>query len=72
MRTKWLLEIHDKTAGTGSLISSHEFDTFPSLRLKMVENRGRAFVVRAPTHASQGDFISLLDLRSQGFKIEQL
>ena len=72
MRTKWLLEIHDETAGTGSLISSHEFDDFPSLRSKMVENRGRAFLVRAPSNATQGDSLSLLDLRDQGFRIERL
>lgn len=72
MRAKWALEIHEETAGTGSLISSHEFGDLPSLRSKMVENRGRTFLVRAPSHATQGDFVSLLDLRHQGFRIERL
>ena len=71
MRTKWMLEIHDETAGRASLISSHEFDDFPSLRSKIVENRGRAFLVRAPDHETPNDFQSLLDLRSQGFKVER-
>jgi hypothetical protein len=72
VRSKWILEIHDETAAAASLISSHEFENLPSLRTKMVENRGRAFLVRVPSHATQGDFVGLLDLRDQGFRIERL
>jgi hypothetical protein len=40
--------------------------------LKIVEIRGRAFLVRVPDHANQSDLAGLLDLRSQGFNVEQL
>ena len=53
MSTKWKLEIHDETKGSGSILSFFEFDDFPSLRLKIVENRGRAFRVTAPDYANQ-------------------
>jgi hypothetical protein len=71
MRTKWRLEIHDETKGRGSILSLFEFDDFPSLRLKIVENRGRTFRVQAPVQANQIEIAGLLDLRSQGFKIER-
>jgi hypothetical protein len=53
MSLKWRLEIHDETKERGSILSHFEFDDFPTLRLKIVENRGRAFLVRPPDHASQ-------------------
>jgi hypothetical protein len=71
MSTKWSLEVHDEPKGRGSILSFFEFDDFPTLRLKIVENRGRAFVVRLPDHARQTDLAGLLDLRSQGFKVER-
>jgi hypothetical protein len=71
MALKWRLEIHDETKGTGSIISFLEFDDFPSLRSKIVENRGRAFLVRPPGQASQTELTGLLDLRSQGFNVER-
>jgi hypothetical protein len=71
MSSKWRLEIHDETKGRGSILSFVEFDDFPSLRSKMVENRGRAFLVRPPDQASQTDLTWLLDLRCQGFNVER-
>jgi hypothetical protein len=71
MSSKWKLEIHDETKGRGSIVAFFEFDDFPSLRLKIVENRGRAFLVRPPSLASQTDLAGLLDLRSQGFNVER-
>ncbi len=71
MASKWRLEIHDETKGSGSILSFFEFDDFPSLRLKIVENRGRAFLVRPPSQASQTELTGLLDLRSQGFNVER-
>jgi hypothetical protein len=71
MRSKWRLEIHDETKGTGSILSFFEFDDFPSLRLKIVENRGRTFFVRLPDHGSQTNLEGLLDLRRQGFNVER-
>jgi hypothetical protein len=72
MSTKWRLEIHDETKGRrGSILGFFEFDDFPSLRLKIVENRGRAFLVRTPDHANQVELAGLLDLRSQGFNVER-
>jgi hypothetical protein len=71
MASKWRLEIHDETKGSGSILSFFEFDDFPSLRSKIVENRGRAFLVRPPGGASQSELVGLLDLRSQGFNVER-
>lgn len=71
MPSKWRLEIHDETKGTGSILSFFEFDDFPSLRLTIVENRGRASLVRPPSQASQTELTGLLDLRSQGFNVER-
>jgi hypothetical protein len=71
MSRRWRLEIHDETKGSGSILSFFEFDDFPSLRLKIVENRGRTFLVRAPDQADQIELTGLLDLRSQGFRIER-
>jgi hypothetical protein len=65
------LEIHDETKGRGSILSFFEFDDFPSLRLKIVENRGRAFLVKPPDQADQIELAGLLDLRGQGFNVER-
>jgi hypothetical protein len=71
MAAKWRLEIHDVKKGPRSILALFEFDDFPSLRLKMVENRGRAFLVRPPDQANQFELVGLLDLRSQGFNVER-
>jgi hypothetical protein len=71
MASKWRLEIHDETKGSGSILSFFEFDDFPSLRSKIVENRGRAFLVRPPGEVNQTELTSLLDLRGQGFNVER-
>ena len=65
------MEIHDETKGRGSILSFFEFDDFPSLRLKIVENRGRPFLVKPPDQANQTELTGLLDLRSQGFNVER-
>jgi hypothetical protein len=65
------LEIHDETKESGSILSFLEFDDFPSLRLKIVENRGRTFLVRPPDHANQLELAGLVDLRGQGFNIKR-
>jgi hypothetical protein len=72
MSTKWKLEIHDETKGSGSILSYFEFSDFPSLRLKIVENRGRTFRVAAPDHANQTELTGLLDLRGQGFNVVRI
>ena len=69
--SKWKLQIIDQARHPEELLSSTEFDDFPSLRLKMVENRGKTFRVRPPIDANQVELAGLLDLRSQGFKVEQ-
>ena len=40
METKWVLEIYDNSRRKNTLTSAHEFNDFPSLRTKIVENRG--------------------------------
>ena len=71
MQTKWVLEIYDDSRRKNTLTSTHEFNDFPSLRTKIVENRGRRFLVGPPDHATPNDFQSLLDLRSEGYKVER-
>jgi hypothetical protein len=71
MSSKWKLEVHGENKGRGPTVSFFEFDDFPSLRLKVVENRGRTFLVRPPDHANQLELAGLLDLRGQGFNIKR-
>jgi hypothetical protein len=71
MRTMWTLEIHDETRGNRSLISSHSFDKFSDLKAKLLDNRGRAFAVRAPDNVAQIDLEHLADLRTEGFSVHQ-
>lgn len=67
MQTKWVLEIHDSRR----LISMHEFDDFPSLRTKIVENSACKFLIDPPDHATSNEFQCLLDLRGEGFRLER-
>ena len=69
MSSRWRLEIRTEAGLHGALVSTHEFDDLPSLRVKMVEHRGGAFLVSPPDQATQTDLEALLDLRSQGFLI---
>jgi hypothetical protein len=71
MPPRWRLEIRDEKEGRGTILSFFEFDDFPSLRLKIVENRGRKFLVSPPDHANQLELAGLLDLRGQGFNIKR-
>ena len=71
MRTNWQLKIHEKNAISSSPISTCEFDDLSSLRASLAANRQRSFVIAPPSHATQNDFLSLLDLRSQGFDINR-
>jgi hypothetical protein len=68
-RDKWVLEIYLRDGPMKSPISTLEFDDLPSLRIAVVQNRERAFIVREPSHAGPGDRATLLDLRAQGFNI---
>ena len=71
MSSKWKLEIRTEAGRHGAVVSAREFDDFPSLRVKMVEHRGLAFLVSPPDWASQTDLEALLDLRGQGFLVER-
>ena len=71
VRTNWALEIYDDSGRKSSLISVHEFDDFPSLRTKIVENPAFRFLIDPPDHATSSEFQCLLDLRGQGFKVER-
>ena len=68
-REKWVLEIYRPQTGANVSISTHEFQSLASLRIAIVETRGRAFIVREPTHVTAADRTTLLDLRAQGFNI---
>ena len=49
MPTKWVLETCDSRR-KASLISTHEFDDFTSLRTKIVENRPCRLLIDSPDH----------------------
>jgi hypothetical protein len=55
---------------TDALVATHDFHDLISVRIAIIENRGRSFVVREPLHATPQDWITLLDLRAQGFDIK--
>jgi hypothetical protein len=67
---KWMLEIYDGSR-RNFLISRHEFDDFPSLRVKIVENRPFRFLIHPPDDATSKEFQCLLDLRGLGFEVER-
>ena len=67
-REKWLLEIYGANGGR-DLIATMLFESLPPLRIAVVENRGKRFIVELPSQASAADRIALLDLRAQGFNI---
>ena len=71
VRTNWLLEIYRGSMRQNSLIAMHEFDDFPSLRAKIVENRACRFLIDPPDHATSDEFQCLLDLRGQDFKVQR-
>jgi hypothetical protein len=71
MRTNWRLKIFEKNAISSPPISTCEFGDFPSLRATLGANRQRSFVIAPPSNATQNDFLSLIDLRSQGFDINR-
>ena len=55
MQTKWVLEIYRSGRKT-SLISTHEFDDFPSLTTKIMEHRDRKYRIEPPNHATSNEF----------------
>jgi len=71
MRAKWQLRVHERNALTSPPISSCEFGDLPSLRATLVQHRERSLVIVPPSHATQNDFLSLIDLRCQGFDINR-
>ena len=70
MPAKWVLEIYGGRRNP-SLISTHEFNDFASLRTKIEENRPCKFLIDPSDHATSNEFRSLLNLRCQGFKVER-
>ena len=66
---KWRLEIYRPEGGLKSPVALYEFHSLASLRITIIENRGRTFVVRAPVRVTPDDRKTLLDLRAQGFDI---
>ena len=69
-RKMWELDIYRQQGNTDALVATHDFHNLISLRIAIIENRGRSFVVREPLHATTQDRITLLDLRAQGFDIK--
>ena len=63
-------DIYRQQGNTDALVATHDFHNLISLRVAIIEHRGRSFVVREPLHATTQDRITLLDLRAQGFDIK--
>jgi hypothetical protein len=70
MSIKWVLEIYDRRR-KAALISTQEFDDFTSLRTRIVENPACKFLIDPSEQATPDEFQCLLDLRSEGFKLER-
>ena len=47
-REMWELEIYRQQGNTDALVATHDFHSLISLRIAIIENRGRSFVVREP------------------------
>ena len=45
-RKMWELDIYRQQGNTDALVATHDFHNLISLRIAIIENRGRSFVVR--------------------------
>ena len=54
-RKMWELDIYRQQGNTDALVATHDFHNLISLRIAIIENRGRSFVVREPLHATTQD-----------------
>jgi hypothetical protein len=57
-RKMWELDIYRQQGNTDALVATHDFHNLISVRIAIIENRGRSFVVREPLHATPQDRIT--------------
>jgi len=65
-----VLELHVEERVPNSLIMKREFSGLPALRLAIMENHGRRFIVTPPASMTADARIGLLNMRTDGFNIE--
>jgi hypothetical protein len=63
----WKLDIYEDYSR--SPVATKEFGGIAELRIALVENAGKQFVIKPPAHTTAADRNALLDLRGQGFDI---
>ena len=68
--SNWVLELHIKQRVSNSLIMRREFSGLPALRISIMQNRGRRFIITPPASMTAGDRTALLNMRADGFNIE--
>ena len=54
-RKMWELDIYRQQGNTDALVATHNFHNLISLRIAIIEHRGRSFVVREPLHTTTQD-----------------
>ena len=68
--SNWVLELHIEQRVPNSLIMRREFSGLPALRISIMQNRGRRFIITPPASMTAGDRTALLNMRADGFNIE--
>jgi hypothetical protein len=68
----WVLELHLEGRVPNSLIMRREFISLPALRIAIMENPGRRFIVIPPVSMTAGDRTALLNMRADGIDIEMM
>ena len=68
--SNWVLELHIEQRVLNSLIMRREFSGLPALRISIMQNRGRRFIITPPASMTAGDRTALLNMRADGFNIE--
>ena len=68
--SNWVLELHIEQRVPNSLIMRREFSGVPALRISIMQNRGRRFIITPPASMTAGDRTALLNMRADGFNIE--
>ena len=68
--TNWVLELHIEQRAPNSLIMRREFNDLQALRVSIIQNRGRRFIITPPASMTAGDRTALLNMRADGFNVE--
>ena len=69
-RKMWELDIYRQQGNTDALVATHDFHNLISLRIAIIEHRGKKFRRARADARDNTRQITLLDLRAQGFDIK--